>query len=276
MTSTDGNAFREFERAIHDQLAESYHHAFSPVTRHAIAPLLAAVAPLDGRRLLDVACGPGHVAAAAADAGALATGLDLSPRMVAVARRLHPLPDFREGDAEHLPFDDASFDGVVSAFGIGHFPRAEAALADWARVLVPGGRVAVSWWDDAARSRVNGVFFDAIVALGLPMPAAIPAGPPAFRYSSPEALAALLRDAGFVDVAVETHTATHRLPDVEALWQLARASFARVGAVIESLDDTGRAALLEAVTERVAPYRVDDSLEIPVAFHVASGVRRHG
>jgi SAM-dependent methyltransferase len=268
--------FRDFEREVHDRLAVTYHRAFSPVTRHAIAPLLAAVAPLAARRLLDVATGPGNLAAAAAAHGAHATGLDLSPRMLDVARGLHPDVAFREGDAEHLPFDDGTFDAIVSAFGVGHFPDTAAALTDWMRVLVPGGRIAVSWWDDPARSRVNGVFFEAFGALGVSLPAAIPAGPSAFRYSTPEALTGLLQGAGLAEVVVRTHTATHRMADTAALWDLAVSSYARIGAVIESLDDAGRAALFAAVDERLVPYRVSGGLDIPVAFHVAQGVKPVG
>jgi len=265
--------FRDFERDVHNRLAVTYHRAFSPVTRHAIAPLIAAVAPLAGRRLLDVATGPGHLAAAAALQGAHSTGLDLSPRMLEVARGLHPTVTYLEGDAEHLPFDDDTFDAIVSAFGVGHFPDATVALADWVRVLIPGGRIAVSWWDDPARARVNGVFFESFVALGLTLPAAIPAGPSAFRYSTPEALATLLREAGLADIAVGTHTATHRLADTEALWDLAVSSYARIGAVIESLDDAARASLFAAVDERLVPYRGPDGLDIPMAFHVAHGAK---
>lgn len=268
--------FRDFEREVHDRLAVTYHRAFSPVTRHAIAPLLAAVAPLEAQRLLDVATGPGNLAAAAAAQGAQVTGLDLSPRMLDVARGLHPAVTFREGDAEHLPFDGGSFDAIVSAFGVGHFPDTALALADWMRVLVPGGRIAVSWWDDPVRSRVNGVFFEAFGALGLSLPAAIPAGPSAFRYSTPEALTDLMQGAGLEEVVVRTHTATHRLADTEALWDLAVSSYARIGAVIESLDDAGRTALFAAVDERLVPYRVPEGLDIPVAFHVASGVKLPG
>jgi len=267
------DTFRDFERDIHDRLAASYHRAFSPVTRHAIAPLLDAVAPLAAQRLLDVAAGPGNLAAAAAARGAHATGLDLSPRMLDVARGLHPIVAFREGDAEHLPFDDGDFDAIVSAFGVGHFSDATVALADWRRVLAPGGRIAVSWWDDPSRARLNGVFFEAFVALGLTLPAAIPAGPSAFRYSTPEALTTLLRGAGLAEVVVRTHSATHRLADTAALRQLAVASYARIGAVIESLDDAGRAALFAAVDERLVPYRGPDGLDIPVAFHVAQGIK---
>src|SRR5215472_7064181 len=83
-----------------------------------------------GAHLLDVATGSGALAAAAASRGAQAVGVDLSPRMVELALRLHAGVDFREAEVEHLPFADRSFDAVVCGFGLGHFPRPEAAVAE--------------------------------------------------------------------------------------------------------------------------------------------------
>jgi ubiquinone/menaquinone biosynthesis C-methylase UbiE len=69
---------------------------------------------------------------------------------------------FREASAEDLPFAPSSFDCVVSSFGIGHFSAPGRALAEFARVLAPKGRVALSWWDGFEKNRINGIFFDVI------------------------------------------------------------------------------------------------------------------
>jgi ubiquinone/menaquinone biosynthesis C-methylase UbiE len=144
----DLEAFRNFEKTTHDRLAESYHDAFSAVTNRAIEPLLKAAEVSDGTRLLDVATGPGTLAAKAAERGARVVGIDISSAMIALARSLHPHLDFREGSAEDLPFPPSSFDGVVSGFGVGHFSKPERILAEFARVLVPKGRVSllVGWF----------------------------------------------------------------------------------------------------------------------------------
>lgn len=155
----DLEAFRNFEKAVHDHLAESYHDAFSAVTSRAIAPLLEAARVANGSRLLDVATGPGTLAAEAARRGARVIGIDIAPAMIALAHALHPHLDIREGNAEDLPFASSSFDAVVSAFGVGHFSRPEVVLSEFARVLVPGGRVALSWWDGFDKNRINGLFF---------------------------------------------------------------------------------------------------------------------
>jgi SAM-dependent methyltransferase len=103
-----------------------------------------------GERVLDVACGTGVVALAAARVGAVVSALDLSPVLVAKATenaRVAGLDlDVVEGDAEALPYEDASVDVVLSQFGHMFAPRPEVVTAEMLRVLRPGGRVAFSTW----------------------------------------------------------------------------------------------------------------------------------
>lgn len=103
-----------------------------------------------GDVVLDVACGTGNAAIPAAQAGAQVSGVDLSPEMLAVARRraeaVGAEVEWTEGDAEQLPFDDARFDVVLSTFGCMFAPRHEVAADEIARVLRPGGRMGVCSW----------------------------------------------------------------------------------------------------------------------------------
>lgn len=103
-----------------------------------------------GDRILDVGCGTGVVAITAARLGAHATGLDLTPELLERARenaRISQVSiEFREGDAESLPFEDASFDLVVSQFGHIFAPRPELAVSEMLRVLKPGGTLGFSSW----------------------------------------------------------------------------------------------------------------------------------
>ena len=119
-----------FERRRHDHLAETYHEHLTPLTAQVIPPIFEALRLAPGARLLDVATGPGSLAAAASRHGALAIGVDLSPRMIEVAANAYPGIEFRVGEVEHLPFADGTFDAVACNFGIGHFPRPEAATAE--------------------------------------------------------------------------------------------------------------------------------------------------
>src|SRR5262245_17139977 len=103
-----------------------------------------------GQRVLDVACGTGVVAITAARAGARVSALDLTPKLLERARENAGLAevdvDWSEGDAEHLPFDDALFDVVVSQFGHMFAPRPEVVIGQMLRVLKPGGTIAFSTW----------------------------------------------------------------------------------------------------------------------------------
>src|SRR5437016_2912132 len=101
-------------------------------------------------RVLDVACGTGVVSITAARLGAQATGLDLTPELLQRARenaRISQVEvEFHEGDAESLPFADASFDVVLSQFGHIFAPRPNVAIGEMLRVLKPGGTIAFSTW----------------------------------------------------------------------------------------------------------------------------------
>jgi ubiquinone/menaquinone biosynthesis C-methylase UbiE len=105
--------FKAFESAGWSRQANTYGRVSGAITARFVDPLLDAARVWAGMRVLDVATGPGHVAAAAAGRGAEPVGVDIAERMLAVARRDHPRLDFRPGDAEALPFADASFEAVV-------------------------------------------------------------------------------------------------------------------------------------------------------------------
>ena len=124
----DPHAFREFEHAGWESNVSEYEDAFARLTSQAIGPLLEAVDLRPEIRLLDIATGPGYVAAAAAARGVRVVGVDFSAPMVARARELNPAVEFQEGDAEALSFADASFDAVVMNFGILHLARPERAV----------------------------------------------------------------------------------------------------------------------------------------------------
>src|SRR5439155_12448422 len=126
---------RDFDRAGCENIPVEYHQAFGSLTIQAIGALLDAVGVKKGVDLLDIASGPGYVASAAAERGAVVVGVDFSSAMVAAARKLHPGVDFREGDAETLPFGNGLFDAAVMNFGILHLGRPDQALVEAYRVL---------------------------------------------------------------------------------------------------------------------------------------------
>jgi ubiquinone/menaquinone biosynthesis C-methylase UbiE len=99
---------------------------------------LSGLAP--GARVADLGCGSGAFTHLLARAGYACVGLDLSAKLIEVGRRKYPLIEFLEGDIEHLPFPDASFDGVMLSGVVHHFPDPSRCAAEVFRVLRPGGR----------------------------------------------------------------------------------------------------------------------------------------
>jgi SAM-dependent methyltransferase len=271
LSAADADRLRAFERRRHDSLASTYQDFFTPITALAIPPLLAAARTGPTSRLLDVATGPGSVAAEAKRLGALSIGVDLSPGMIALATASHPGIDFRVSDVEHLPFADHSFDALVCNFGVGHFPWPEAAVAECIRTLEIGGHIALSWWDQPDKQRIQGLFRDAIAEVGVAPPPDVPAGHSNLRFSDAAAFRSLLIGAGLDDVQVEDHRSTYAVADVDTLWRGGLGSFAVTASAIEHQDVATQTAIRAALARRATAYRTPAGLELPVAFRIGSG-----
>jgi SAM-dependent methyltransferase len=271
LSAQDAERLRRFERQRHDSLAATYHDFFTPITALAIQPLLDAAGAGAGSNLLDIATGPGSVAAKARGLGAACIGVDLSPGMIALARKSYPDIEFQVGEVEHLPFADGSFDAIVCNFGIGHFPWPEAALAECRRTLKAGGRVAFSWWDQPDKQRIQGLFREAIAEVGVAPPPDVPAGHSNLRFSETAAFRELLVGAGLDDVRIEDHQTTYTIADVETLWRGGLGSFAVTASAIVRQDAATQAAIRASLERRAAAYRTPAGLVIPVAFKIGSG-----
>jgi SAM-dependent methyltransferase len=136
-------------------LADDWAASWGAVADPARAALLGAAGVGPTTRLLDVGCGTGELLAAAAARGAAPAGADVAPGMVSRARRAAPGADVRLADAEDLPWPDGAFD-VVAAVNVLHLADdPAAALAEAARVLAPGGLLAVCGWAERDRCELD-------------------------------------------------------------------------------------------------------------------------
>lgn len=274
MTARAGtDAFTVFEREGWDRIPRGYDDFIGPVTARAADPLLDAAAVGREARVLDVATGPGYIAGRALERGAEVVGVDISAEILLLARARHPGLAVRVADAAALPFDDATFDAVVSGFLLPHLADHDRVLAECRRVLVPGGVVAVSTWDRPERVPLVGAFAEAVAAAGARPPADLPAGPPFFAYSDEEALAGLLERAGLGDVAVARHGFVHRVASADALWDGVLGGTVRTSALVTSQPEPVRREIRSAFDRLVAGYESGGGLDIPVSVLVARGTR---
>ena len=271
LSAEDADRLRAFERQRHDKLAPTYQDFFSQVTALAVKPLLKAAQLRPGATLLDVATGPGSLALEATKLGMICTGVDLSPGMIQLAEKSNPGIDFRVADVEHLPFADASFDAVVCNFGLGHFPYPEASVAECVRVLKRGGRIALSWWNDPSKQRIQGLFRDAIAEIGAMPPADVPQGHAIYRFADTHEFRNLLEGANLIDVEIEDHQTTYLIPDIDTLWRGGLGSFALTAAAIAQQDAARQAAIRAALERRAANYRTTAGLKVPVAYKIGTG-----
>ena len=177
-----------------------------------------------GDRVLDACCGTGDLAVAARKAGAAVVGLDFSEPMLERARRKGPELEWVRGDVLALPFDDASFDAATVGFGVRNVEDLERGLAELARVLRPGGRLAIL---EITKPRgllkpFYKLWFDVLIPLAgklLPGGKAYTYLPASVRrFPGPQELARLVEEHGFAEVSyrllaggiVALHTGTRR------------------------------------------------------------------
>ena len=215
--------------------AEVYDKQFVPALFRQWGPVLCDAAHIGpGQRVLDVACGTGALTLAVAGrvrAGGAVLGLDANPEMLAVARRKAAGIEWHEGRAESLPFADASFDAVVSQFGLMFFGDRVAALREMQRVLRPRGRLAVAVCDAlehspgyAALAALLERLFGKRVADAFRAP---------FMLGDAAALRALCVEAGLAEAGIAQHQGTVRFASIDALISTERACVWTLGGLLD-------------------------------------------
>jgi SAM-dependent methyltransferase len=253
---------------------ESYERYQVPSLFRPLAERFLAVMPLRaGEWVLDVACGTGIVARLAAQQvgpTGLVTGVDLNPGMLAVARAHTPTSgaaiDWREGDAGALPCADGSYHVVLCQQGFQFFPDQPQALREMHRVLMPGGRVALSVWRSIEHNPFNQAVAAGLSRYGSAEAAASIRAP--FAHGDAQVLQTRIAAAGFHNVAVQVQVLQRRLwpPDEAIAGYLASTPLAQaVAAFVEEV----RTALIRDIREALQPYQTPEGLVIPQATHMA-------
>ena len=265
-------AFHAFEQAGWQRAAAHYPSTFGALTQLAAQPLLDAAHVSAGTRMLDVASGPGYVAAAAAARGARVVGIDFSAAMVDEARRRYPDGVFLEGDAQDLPERDATFDAVVMSFGLLHLERPDTAIAEAHRVLVPGGRYAFTVWDAPERTRGFGIVLEALKEHGR-MDVGLPEGPPFFRFADPAECTRTLEAAGFSAIEIRVLPLVWRVAAPDDVFAAALDGGVRTSAVMQAQTPDALAAVRRAIHAGVERHRAGDAYELPMPVVLAAATK---
>jgi len=223
-----------------------------PVSRAAVA----ALGPITGERVLDVACGTGNAACLAAAGGARVVGIDASPRLLEVACERVPDAEFVLGDGADLPFRDGSFDAAVSVFGVIFARPADAAAREIARVVRPGGRVVITTWPR------RGHLFELVSLLHAAM-ARVRGddGPPGIDWGDEAVLETLLGPHGELEVGERLLVPVDATPEevwdrwerLHPIWIGARATLEPAGEW-DALRAATIAALRDAEPRPASPY----------------------
>jgi SAM-dependent methyltransferase len=265
------DAFAAWERERWERRAPAYAAGLGDLTRGSAEALLDAAGVQGEVRVLDVGTGPGFVAQAARARGAVVSAVDQSTAMVALARAAGI--DATVASIEQIPFPDSAFDAVVGGYVLNHLARPAEAAAELARVLRPGGRVALSVWDLPPANPALGLFGPVAAGLGI-APAPVPEGPDAVRFADDEVFTQLLLGAGLTDVRVARVRWTV-LVSPAAWFDAVAAATPRTGALLAAASDEDRAALRARYVEVAeASYgRGNGVVELPAGAVLGSGLR---
>ena len=226
--------------------------------------------PQPGERILDLSTGTGWTSRVVARRGATVVGVDIASELLEAARasaeeeRLRI--DYQLGDAESLPFEDASFDGIVSTCGVMFASRPEAAAAELARVCRKGGRIALTTW----KSDSNLFKMFEVMKRYLPPPS--PTAPPSpFEWGRVERIRELLENA--FALRFEHGTSYYREPSAEAAWDTFSTGYGPTRALALSLDAERRAAFRDDFIAFHARFSTELGICVPREYWLTVGVR---
>ncbi len=254
------------------EAAEAYESLHVPALFEQWAPrVLDAASVQPGSRVLDVACGTGVLARQAAGrvgADGVVAGIDPGAGMLAVAGRLAPTVEWRQGTAESLPYSDQDFDAVVSQFGLMFFTDRRQALGEMLRVLAPGGSLAVAVWDTLENSTAYRVEVDLLERSAGKAAADALRAP--FVLGDPEELTELFENAGVASVEVTTQMGTARFPSIRTMVEAdLRGWLPIMGVVLE--EDLIQSILAEAESALAEYVTAEGQAVFDSPAHIVTG-----
>jgi len=239
----------------------------SEIIADALEHVVFRIDPRPGEKFLDVATGTGWTARRLAARGAQVIGIDLGAGVIDAAQALAPAIDFRVGDAEALPFGDASFDGVTSTFGVMFVARPEEAARELARVCRKGGRLGICTWPPG--DTIEGMF--KMMRPYMPPPPASPPPSP-FEWGRQDKVRQLL--GAFFDLKFESGLTRLRMPSGQAVWDLFVEGYGPTKALAASCDPQRRKQLERDFVTFHDKYRGELGIDMPREYLVTIGIRK--
>jgi len=267
--------FAKFEHEGWQRVAGKYDAAWASSTRQFIPPLLDAAEVSKGMSVLDVGCGPGYVSAAAAARGANARGLDFSKEMIGIAQRMFPGIEFQEGDAQNLPFVNATFDRVLANFTLLHVSDPERACAEACRVLKPVGKFGFTVWA-APEENPYAKMIDDAIREHADVEVDLPAGPPHHLFSGREDFRRALAQAGFdgESMIFKVHSIYWNVPTTRFPFDAEHAAGVRTAGLLARQTPARLHAIQSAIEESVRCYAKGDGFAIPTSAYIIAASKK--
>ncbi len=269
------NAFTEFEHRGWERVAGKYDSVWSSSTRQFVQPLLDAAKVSANMSILDVGCGPGYVSAAAADRGASPTGLDFSKEMIAIATKMFPKIEFHEGDAQNLPFADATFDRVLANFALLHLAKPERAIAEALRVLKPDGQFGFTTWAKVSENPFVKLVDDAIQAHAK-LDVDLPPGPPFYLFENESEFRDALQRAGFdgSSMTFKLHIIEWKVPTARFIFDAELNAGVRTAGLLLRQTPEALHNIQLAIEKSVQRYSTGDGFAIPKAAYIVAASKK--
>jgi ubiquinone/menaquinone biosynthesis C-methylase UbiE len=270
MSSTK-DPFTRFEHEGWERVANRYDLVWASLTRQFIPLLLDAVEIGHGMSVLDVACGPGYVAAEAKERGAIATGVDFAKGMVAIATKMFPGISFVEGDAQDLPFARGAYDRVLLNFGLLHLARPEKSCAEAFRVLKPGGKFGFTVWASPSENPGAKIIQDALDAEA-DLTIELPPGPPYYLYSDREECRKILEELGFdgSSFRFQSKVVEWKIPSAGYLFEAERDAGVRTAGLLSHQSPARLKAISQAMEEGVRRYMRAGEFSVPMVANLVT------
>lgn len=264
------DAFTAAERDGWHARAAGYADHTALATVQIIPALLDALAICPGQRLLDLACGPGHVAGAAAALDLSAEGIDYAPGMITAAKARFSDLTFTQADAEALPHTNASFDAVACNMSLFHMGDPQKAMSEAARVLCEGGKFAFSQWTAPSDSELYARLFAALTDIA-DMSRADPA-PNAYALSDKDHTFAAMQTAGFSGLTCR-RLDTRLIARGDDFFEFFMQFGVRVPLIVDAQDADVRVKLRKRINADMAPFKTANGFDVPMPSLVFAGTK---